>query len=69
MYFFELFIMKCAVGFGKSCDSVYGVHEGDVTQMYKLITEFFNSIDHNLHCDAFFDGQWFLLPAHLVLLN
>ncbi|KAJ4717086.1 Peptidoglycan-binding lysin domain [Melia azedarach] len=54
-----------AVGFAKSgpqCDSVLGVQEGNtcsqITQAFDLTTEFFNSINPNLNCDALFVGQW-----------
>ncbi|KAJ4717075.1 Peptidoglycan-binding lysin domain [Melia azedarach] len=54
-----------AIGFAKSgpqCDSVIGVQEGntcsDITQQFDLTTEFFNSINPNINCDALFVGQW-----------
>ncbi|KAJ4717582.1 Peptidoglycan-binding lysin domain [Melia azedarach] len=53
---------KLAAGSAPQCDLVFGVQEGDtcfgITKQFDLTTEFFNSINPNLNCDALFVGQW-----------
>lgn len=52
------------------CNSVYPVQDGDtcfaVTQMFKLTTDFFTSINPNLNCDALFVGQWLCVDGTLA---
>uniref|UniRef100_A0A803NLT8 LysM domain-containing protein n=1 Tax=Cannabis sativa TaxID=3483 RepID=A0A803NLT8_CANSA len=52
------------------CNSVYGVKDGDtcfaVTQMFKLTTDFFTSINPNLNCAALFVSQWLCVDGTLV---
>ncbi|KAJ9690275.1 hypothetical protein PVL29_012766 [Vitis rotundifolia] len=44
------------------CDAVVGVESGDtcfdIADKFQLTTEFFDSINPNLNCDALFVGQW-----------
>nr|CAN74549.1 hypothetical protein VITISV_011099 [Vitis vinifera] len=44
------------------CDTVVGVESGDtcfdIADKFQLTTEFFDSINPNLNCDALFVGQW-----------
>ena len=44
------------------CDAVIGVESGDtcfdIADKFQLTTEFFDSINPNLNCDALFVGQW-----------
>ncbi|WJZ96277.1 hypothetical protein VitviT2T_014977 [Vitis vinifera] len=44
------------------CDTVVGVESGDtcfdIAQKFQLTTDFFDSINPNLNCDALFVGQW-----------
>ncbi|KAJ9690276.1 hypothetical protein PVL29_012767 [Vitis rotundifolia] len=44
------------------CDTVVGVESGDtcfdIAEKFQLTTEFFDSINPNLNCDALFVGQW-----------
>ncbi|KAJ9690277.1 hypothetical protein PVL29_012768 [Vitis rotundifolia] len=44
------------------CDTVVGVESGDtcldIAEKFQLSTEFFDSINPNLNCDALFVGQW-----------
>ncbi|KAJ9690279.1 hypothetical protein PVL29_012770 [Vitis rotundifolia] len=44
------------------CDAVIGVESGDtcfdIAEKFQLTTEFFDSINPNLNCDALFVGQW-----------
>nr|CAN82204.1 hypothetical protein VITISV_000174 [Vitis vinifera] len=44
------------------CDAVVGVESGDtcfdIADKLQLTTEFFDSINPNLNCDALFVGQW-----------
>ncbi|KAJ4717584.1 Peptidoglycan-binding lysin domain [Melia azedarach] len=53
---------KLAEESAPQCVSVSGVQEGDtcfdITKQFDLTTEFFNSINPNLNCDALFVGQW-----------
>ena len=44
------------------CDTVVGVESGDtcfdIAQKFQLTTDYFDSINPNLNCDALFVGQW-----------
>ena len=62
-----LLILECAIGTAAKkatpqCDTVVGVESGDtcldIAEKFQLSTEFFDSINPNLNCDALFVGQW-----------
>ena len=64
---FPILIFECAIGITAKkstpeCDAVVGVESGDtcfdIADKFQLTTEFFDSINPNLNCDALFVGQW-----------